>query len=183
MRNVKQLVSRGPSPAMIVAIVAVVLGLGGGAYAAIGASQIKNKSITTKKIKGGAVTTPKLAPNERAEGFFKKTLGGAGTTLGATDQTVISLNLPTGGHYIVTASTGVASGANSAAICTLRDGGTDVAVGGGSALGSGQISGGVTLTGVSGGGTVRLDCSASVGTPISKNQEMTAVRVGSLTTQ
>ena len=177
---------RPPSPAMIVALVAVFLGLAGGTYAAIGTQQIKNKSISTKKIKGSAVTTAKLAPNERSEGFSKRTLGGTGISLGATEQTVISLSLPASGHYIVNASTGIAgNGAtNTAAVRSLRDDGTDIAVGGGSALGSGQISGSVALTGTSDGGTVSLVCSQAIAaTTISKNQEITASRVGTLTTQ
>jgi hypothetical protein len=44
--------------AMIVAIVALCVGLGGGAYAAT--LTLKNKSVTTKKLKNGAVTTKKL---------------------------------------------------------------------------------------------------------------------------
>ena len=67
-----------PTPAMIVAIVALVFALGGTSYAAVvlpagsvGSKQIKKNavtgakikanSVTTVKIKDGAVTTPKLA--------------------------------------------------------------------------------------------------------------------------
>jgi hypothetical protein len=67
-----------PTPAMIVAIIALVFALGGTSYAAVvlpagsvGSKQIKKnavtgakikaKAVTTVKIKDGAVTTPKLA--------------------------------------------------------------------------------------------------------------------------
>jgi hypothetical protein len=52
-----------PSPAMIVAIVALIAALGGSAYAAkkIGSKQLKKNAVTTKKIKDEAVTSGKLA--------------------------------------------------------------------------------------------------------------------------
>lgn len=51
-----------PSPALIVAMVALVAAMGGSAYAGIkiGTKQIKNGAVTTPKIKNGAVTTGKL---------------------------------------------------------------------------------------------------------------------------
>jgi hypothetical protein len=52
-----------PSPAMVVAIVALIVALGGSAYAAgkIGSKQIKKNAISTKKIKDDAVTGAKIA--------------------------------------------------------------------------------------------------------------------------
>jgi hypothetical protein len=52
-----------PSPAMIVAIVALIAALAGSAYAAkkIGSHQLKKNAVTTNKIKDGAVTSGKLA--------------------------------------------------------------------------------------------------------------------------
>jgi hypothetical protein len=52
-----------PSPAMIVAIVALIAALAGSAYAAkkIGSHQLKKNAVTTNKIKDGAVTSSKLA--------------------------------------------------------------------------------------------------------------------------
>lgn len=54
-----------PSPAMIVAIVALIAALGGSAYAAgkIGSRQLKKNAVSTKKIKDDAVTSAKLANN------------------------------------------------------------------------------------------------------------------------
>ena len=54
---------RRPSPAMVVAIIALIVALAGGAYAAskIGTKQLKNNAVTKKKIRNGAVTTSKLA--------------------------------------------------------------------------------------------------------------------------
>jgi hypothetical protein len=58
---------RIPSPAMIVACVALFVALGGTSYAAtklaansVGSKQIKSNAVTTAKIKNGAVTTAKI---------------------------------------------------------------------------------------------------------------------------
>jgi hypothetical protein len=59
-----------PSPALIVAFVALFAALGGFGYAAVkmkpnsvGSKNIKAGAVTTGKIADGAVTTPKLAPD------------------------------------------------------------------------------------------------------------------------
>jgi len=59
----KRLKVRGPSPAMVVALVALVLSLAGTAFAAvkIGTNSLKNSAVTTKKLKNRAVTGAKLA--------------------------------------------------------------------------------------------------------------------------
>lgn len=63
----KRLKGSRPSPAMVVAIVALVAALGGGAYAAtvaknsVGAKQLKKNAVVTKKIKNNAVTEAKIA--------------------------------------------------------------------------------------------------------------------------
>jgi hypothetical protein len=58
---------RRPSPAMAVALVALLVALGGTAYAGItipnnsvGTKQLKNRAVTTKKIKNGTVTASKI---------------------------------------------------------------------------------------------------------------------------
>ncbi len=53
-----------PSPALVVAIIALVLALAGTSYAAftVGTKNIKNSAVTTRKLRDGAVTTAKLAP-------------------------------------------------------------------------------------------------------------------------
>lgn len=52
-----------PSPAMLVALVALFVSLGGSAYAVtqIGTNQIKNGAVTTPKIKSGAVRGDRLS--------------------------------------------------------------------------------------------------------------------------
>jgi hypothetical protein len=54
--------AKRPSPAMIVAMIALFAALGGSAYAAkkIGSNEIKANAITTGKIKKNAITTSKI---------------------------------------------------------------------------------------------------------------------------
>ena len=59
-----------PTPALVVAFVALFAAMGGFGYAAVKIKQssvktknIKNAAVTTDKIANGAVTTPKLAPD------------------------------------------------------------------------------------------------------------------------
>ena len=56
-----------PSPAMAVALIALIVALGGTSYAAfmlpknsVGTKQLKNGAVTTKKLHNGAVTTGKI---------------------------------------------------------------------------------------------------------------------------
>jgi hypothetical protein len=60
---------RRPSPAMVVAFIALLVSLGGTSYAivrlpakSVGAKQLKNKAVTTPKIKKNAVTSAKVRP-------------------------------------------------------------------------------------------------------------------------
>ena len=59
-----------PTPALVVAFVALFAAMGGFGYAAVKVKQssvktknIKNAAVTTDKLADGAVTTPKLAPD------------------------------------------------------------------------------------------------------------------------
>jgi hypothetical protein len=68
MRTLKGILR--PSPALIVAFVALFAAMGGIGYAtgqlkpnSVKAKNIKSGAVTTDKIADGAVTTPKLAPN------------------------------------------------------------------------------------------------------------------------
>jgi hypothetical protein len=58
----RRIFSHRPSAAMIVALLALFIALGGVSYgvATIGTGDIKNRAVTTKKLKNGAVTTKKL---------------------------------------------------------------------------------------------------------------------------
>jgi hypothetical protein len=72
MRNLKTVGKRAlrPSPALVVAFVALFATMGGIGYAtaklkpnSVKAKNIKSGAVTTAKIADGAVTTPKLAPD------------------------------------------------------------------------------------------------------------------------
>jgi hypothetical protein len=59
-----------PSPAMVVACIALVMALGGTGYAAlnipassVGTAQLKPNAVTSAKVKNGALTKGDLAPN------------------------------------------------------------------------------------------------------------------------
>jgi hypothetical protein len=55
---------RRPSPAMVVALIALTVALGGGAYAAI---KLPTNSVGAKQLKRGAVTPPKLSAKTRKQ--------------------------------------------------------------------------------------------------------------------
>jgi hypothetical protein len=66
----RQFVLRRPSPALVVAFVALLVALGGTSYAAftlpknsVGSKQLKKNAVTTSKIKNGAVIASKINPN------------------------------------------------------------------------------------------------------------------------
>lgn len=81
-----------PSPAMVVALVALFVSLGGVGYAAtkIGTRQIKNGAVTTKKLRFEAVTTNKLADNAVTT---SKLVDGAVTTSKLVDGAVTTNKL------------------------------------------------------------------------------------------
>jgi hypothetical protein len=84
-----------PSPALIVAIVALIVALGGTSYAAlylpsnvVGTSQLKKGAVTTRKIKNGAVTGNKVAANTITGGNIQlSTLGTVPSATSATSAT------------------------------------------------------------------------------------------------
>lgn len=71
--------AKRPSPAMIVALIALFAALGGSAYAAkkIGSKEIKANAITTGKIKKNAITTSKIKKEAVTGAKIKETTLGA----------------------------------------------------------------------------------------------------------
>lgn len=65
----KRLMSRRPSPALIVAIVALVVAMAGTGYAA---TQLPKNSVGTKQIKANAITTAKIKKNAVTGAKIKK---------------------------------------------------------------------------------------------------------------
>jgi hypothetical protein len=84
-----------PSPAMVVALVALAVALGGTTYAAVelnrhsvGTKQLKNAAVKKPKIAAGAVTTAKIAANaidggKIADGSITRAKAAPGTLLAA----------------------------------------------------------------------------------------------------
>jgi hypothetical protein len=70
--------SRRPSPAMVVAFIALVVALGGTSYAiqalpsnSVGSKQLKNNAVTSKKIKNGSVNSNKVKNGSLMSADFK----------------------------------------------------------------------------------------------------------------
>jgi hypothetical protein len=159
---------RRPSPAMIVAIIALVGALGGGAYAAkkIGTKQLANKSVTTKK----------LVKIERSQGFFSQQAGDINLPA-TTDTTVASLNLPSSGDFQVTAVTSLGSPAAAGNVrCQLRDDGAVLTAGDGRVIVGGSFNDNVALTAFSNGGLITLTCNP-VNTATARDRVIAATRV------
>ena len=117
---------RIPSPAMIVACVALFVALGGTSYAAVtlaansvGTKQIKNSAVTAAKIKKGAVTTAKVGkvPGARVRRTAALSIpnGGGSTVVSydAVDYTVggvydagkpTKMKAPVAGKYLIIAT-------------------------------------------------------------------------------
>ena len=67
-----------PSPAMVVACIALLVALGGTSYAiqalpnnSVGTKQLKNNAVTSKKIKNGAVNSNKVKNGSLLSKDFK----------------------------------------------------------------------------------------------------------------
>jgi hypothetical protein len=92
---------RGPSPAMIVAIIALVLALSGTAFAALGKNsvgtrQLKSKAVTTGKIASNAVNAAKVADHSLTGQDIN--IGALGTVPRATSADSAGNANTLGGH-------------------------------------------------------------------------------------
>ena len=153
------------------------------ADAAITASKLADGAVTAGAIADGAVTSAKLAAGQRVEGFVSNEQ--TSTALPGTEETtVVSLNLPAGGSYVATAAVLLGNSAPVAnfVACELRDDDTVVAVSIVSLVELAVFSQTVTLTGTSDGGELALVCTPDASAQ-AKSRVMTAVRVGTLSTQ
>jgi hypothetical protein len=97
-----------PSPAMVVAVTALVMACAGTGYAAmklpaksVGTPQLRNNAITTPKLKNGAVTATKLKPGSiRGDQIAAESIGGtqiSETTLGTVPSAVTAASAPVAG--------------------------------------------------------------------------------------
>lgn len=101
---------RTPSPAMMVASVALFVALGGSAYAvgknSVGTKQLKNGAVSTPKLKNGAVTTAKINVNSRVAlrgALAYGQISSAGPALiAARTKSVTAVSRPQSGVYCLT---------------------------------------------------------------------------------
>jgi hypothetical protein len=121
---------RAPSPALVVALIALFVALGGTSYAAIklpknsvGPKQLKNNAVTGSKIKNGAVTAAKIntsgltVPNathatsaDSATNATNATHATSATTATSATSATTAASLA-GAHYV--SSSAFTNGANS----------------------------------------------------------------------
>jgi hypothetical protein len=74
----RRITSHRPSPAMVVACIALIVALGGTSYAiqalpqsSVGSKQLKNNAVTSKKIKNGVVNSNKVKNGSLLSADFK----------------------------------------------------------------------------------------------------------------
>ena len=99
-----------PSPAMIVAIIALVLSLGGTSYAAIvlpansvGTKQIKKNAVTGAKVKNGSLTTSDIKASSLSK-LGRVAIASNSVNVGPSSTTrvaVVTLKAPTKGFVLV----------------------------------------------------------------------------------
>ena len=200
-----------PSPALIVAAIALFVAIGGGAWAATGSTKSARYARATNPKASIASRGPRgrrgprgfrgprgstglrgstggQGPAGPSDGFVINVPQQQGLTAGS-DTRIAQLSLNVGGSYIVTAVTELAGNASASlnlASCTLLQNANPVAVG------SADLPPGVaafddemTLTaavGTSNGTNVSLTCNPD-GLGFARHVVITAVRVGTLHTE
>lgn len=110
-----------PSPAMIVAIVALVLSLGGTSYAAIvlpagsvGTKQLKSNAVIGSKVKNGSLTTSDISSASLSK-LGRVAIASNSVTVGAGADSrvaVVALTAPTKGFVLVSGWVDGGSAAN-----------------------------------------------------------------------
>lgn len=90
-----------PSPALVIAVIALIAALGGTAYAALGKNsvgtrQLKAKSVTSGKIANNAITSAKVAENSLTGADIN--LSALGTVPSATTSSSSGNSNTVGGH-------------------------------------------------------------------------------------
>lgn len=114
-----------PSPAMVVAVIALIAGVSGGAYAAlsknsVGSKQLKKGAVKTVDIKNDAVTGKKV--NESSLGEVPSAAS-ANSFGGMTAQRIAPFTLSDGGSQVI----GTFGAFTLTATCSLNEGGSDYA--------------------------------------------------------
>jgi hypothetical protein len=138
-------------------------------------------------LANGSVTSEKLAESERSQAFKAEAPGLLNLELAqpvsASPTVVQSLALPLGGQYVVTGETELilATGTSQFSQCFLADEGVSIATAADTYnVGALSVSGGVSMTGVSDGGTITLACRSNGEHTFAFGRQIVATRVGSV---
>lgn len=109
-----------PSPAMIVALIALFVALGGASYAAV---KLKKNAVKTKNIANKAVTEKKLAPSIRGKAVAYATVAANGTVNAGQSRGISDANIvkPGGAGGAAFCFRDLPAGANSAVATGIYD--------------------------------------------------------------
>jgi hypothetical protein len=201
-----------PSPALVIACLALLVASGGGAWAAGGGGVDNTHAAKAKagKSKGKrgprgprgfrgrkGIQGPAGPTGAQGPGGAQGPAGAAGpsdgyvrrlpapTTMAAgVDSPLVQLTLPINSAYVVTAATelGNTSGGTNFVGCTLLEGSLPIGAGLTELPGLNAFARTLTLTGATSGGVITLSCNPDSAAQ-SRNNVITAIRVGTLHTQ
>jgi hypothetical protein len=185
-----------PSPATVIATLALLLAAGGGAWAAghlRSAHHAKARAAASNRgprgFRGPRGRTGPQGPQGPAgpsDGFVVNAPQSQTLTPG-TDTTVAKLLVPSGGTYIVTASTELGNQTSNANLlsCTLLQNANPLDSGSAALPAQAVFAATISLSGAAtadNGGTLSLSCNPSLGAS-ARNAVITAVKVGTLHVQ
>jgi hypothetical protein len=194
-----------PSAALLVSVLALVVALGGTAYAAglaknsVGAAQIKKDAVRSSDVKNGSLKAKDIAKGQLDPSVVVAATNQALVSISAAvndpaDTVIRTMDLPAGTHYVQATVYAInTSGAQQAEPrCYLRSSGTSV--GGGTTgfyqpiqpdAGTNtdraqfQLDGAFVLNAP---GNVRVECNKdNAGQAVSAGASLSAIRVGSVT--
>lgn len=186
-----------PSPATVIATVALLFAAGGGAWAAGGlhsAHPAKAHAASTSNrgprgprgFRGPRGRTGSQGPAGPSDGYVVKVPQSQALAPG-TDTTVASLQVPSGGTYIVTASTELGNQTQNENLlsCTLLQNFNPLDSGSADLPAETVFAATISLTGAAtadNGGTIKVSCNPTLGAS-ARNTVITAVKVGTLHVQ
>lgn len=157
---------------------------------AVTSGKLADGAATTGKIANDAVTAGKLSPGERSEAFVAEEPSGTvefQKSLFEPPTTVVTLNVPAGAQYVVTGQTqiifsiGTSPPETALTECFLNDDGTSIGeMSATSKEGLIFPSSGVSMTGISDGGTLTVACKSNTKNTFAYKRKIIAVRVGAV---
>lgn len=157
------------------------------AAGAVVTDKLADNAVSGGKIGTGVVSADKLVAGERSEAFHAASVSTSpmlANPIAEPPTTVLTTVLPTPGAYVVTAQTELINsiGATRFTECSLSDDGTSIADM------AAQYepalifpSGGVSMTGISDGGTLKLSCKSNGNNTFAFEAQINAIRTGKVT--